>query len=261
MSGEIIRSLALPCAMMSASALLYAGHGKAVTLCAWAPGHADILHTCRAGVAKREPEPCAAAHPQLQGSGGASCLAHRTLRCQNPVDQLVVPLSYQSCLLRQPCQQCARRSLPATWRYEAACSEVTKLHMQVGGALLDPAPLAVDVRQPPLHPKRSAMLRLLAAANGSLFAGACCARFWHQANHMVAESKLQLQLPAQLVRYCCLTSTSRTASCGCPPSCSARGVWACGGRLRAVGGHRRRAGPPALQQPPGAGRFSLAVLQ
>ena len=45
--------------------------------------------------------------------------------------------------------------------------------LQVGEALLEPPPLAIDVRQPPLHPKRSAALRLLAAGNGSLFAGVC----------------------------------------------------------------------------------------
>ena len=36
--------------------------------------------------------------------------------------------------------------------------------------LLDP-PLALDVRMPPLHPKRSANLQALAAMHGSLFAG------------------------------------------------------------------------------------------
>ena len=36
--------------------------------------------------------------------------------------------------------------------------------------LLDP-PLALDVRMPPLHPKRSANIQALAAGHGSLFAG------------------------------------------------------------------------------------------
>ena len=36
--------------------------------------------------------------------------------------------------------------------------------------LPDP-PLALDVRMPPLHPKRSANLQALAAGHGSLFAG------------------------------------------------------------------------------------------
>ena len=44
-----------------------------------------------------------------------------------------------------------------------------------GAALLEP-PLAVEARLPPLHPKRSSHLTMLATGHGCLFAGAdtCC---------------------------------------------------------------------------------------
>ena len=42
---------------------------------------------------------------------------------------------------------------------------------KVGDAALETVPLSIDVRPPPLHPKRSAVLHMLAAGNGSLFAG------------------------------------------------------------------------------------------
>ena len=43
--------------------------------------------------------------------------------------------------------------------------------LEVAAAVLA-APLRIDVRPPPLHPKRSAPLRVLGATNSSLFAGA-----------------------------------------------------------------------------------------
>ena len=51
------------------------------------------------------------------------------------------------------------------------CSSFKEQEVALAAKRLLEPPLALDVRMPPLHPKRSANIQALAAGHGSLFAG------------------------------------------------------------------------------------------
>jgi hypothetical protein len=68
----------------------------------------------------------------------------------------------------------------------AGCPSFKDTDIPLGEKRLVDPPLALDVRMPPLHPKRSARLQTLAAGHGSLFAGAPRMRTRSAAVHLTS---------------------------------------------------------------------------